>query len=60
VIAGFLHDTVEDAGVRYDELQRKFGLTVAQLVRKASEDKSLPSWKARKEASIEASSEPGL
>jgi hypothetical protein len=54
VIAGLLHDTVEDAGVTYDELEKKFGLTVVRLVRKASEDKSLPSWKARKEASIEA------
>ena len=28
MIAGLLHDTVEDAGVTFDEIREKFGLTV--------------------------------
>jgi hypothetical protein len=53
VVAGLLHDTVEDAGVSYDELTRRFGECVAQLVERASEpDKSLD-WKVRKRRTIE-------
>ncbi|MFA5513542.1 MAG: RelA/SpoT family protein [Sphaerochaetaceae bacterium] len=32
VIAGILHDTLEDTSVTYDELVKKFGKTVADLV----------------------------
>src|SRR5207249_4065195 len=53
VIAGLLHDTVEDAGVTYGDLAEAFGDLVAVLVEKASEpDKSLD-WQTRKEHSIE-------
>jgi (p)ppGpp synthase/HD superfamily hydrolase len=53
VIAGLLHDTVEDAGVSYRKLTKKFGKRVSKLVEKASEpDKSLP-WRDRKEHTIE-------
>src|SRR5947208_812461 len=52
VVAGMLHDVVEDAGVTYAELTRRFGKRVSTLVEKASEpDKSLP-WRARKEHTI--------
>ncbi len=52
VVAGMLHDTVEDAGVGYDELTKTFGERVAELVEKASEpDKSLD-WQPRKEHTI--------
>src|SRR5215831_5598752 len=42
VIAGFLHDTIEDAGVTKDELAERFGDDVASLVMEATDDKSLP------------------
>src|SRR5438552_18238482 len=53
IVAGFLHDTVEDANVTADELSAAFGQRVATLVTAVSEpDKSLPS-KTRKEQTIE-------
>ena len=53
VVAGFLHDTVEDACATYDEIAAIFWSQVAQLVERASEpDKSL-SWDMRKQHTIE-------
>ncbi len=53
VVAGFLHDTIEDTRTTVEDIAAKFGLRVAQLVTSASEpDKSLP-WRARKEHTIE-------
>jgi hypothetical protein len=53
VVAGFLHDTVEDANVKAHEIGATFGPRVAFLVTAVSEpDKSLP-WKPRKEHTIE-------
>ncbi len=46
--AGALHDVMEDAGVPADELARRFGARVAELVRACTEpDKTWP-WEARK------------
>jgi (p)ppGpp synthase/HD superfamily hydrolase len=42
VIAGLLHDTIEDTGVSADELAQRFGNDVAALVVEATDDKSLP------------------
>jgi (p)ppGpp synthase/HD superfamily hydrolase len=42
VIAGLLHDTVEDAGVSMQELEERFGRDVAGLVAEVTDDKSLP------------------
>jgi guanosine-3',5'-bis(diphosphate) 3'-pyrophosphohydrolase len=42
VMAGFLHDTIEDAGVTAQELQEAFGSDVAALVVEATDDKRLP------------------
>jgi hypothetical protein len=54
VVAGFLHDTVEDAEVSPDAIRAAFGARVAALVTAASEpDKSLP-WKERKEHTLAA------
>jgi (p)ppGpp synthase/HD superfamily hydrolase len=52
VLAGFLHDTIEDADVTDEELSAAFGPRVAELVAKASEDKSL-AWRARKQHTID-------
>ena len=41
VIAGLLHDCIEDQGVSYAELVELFGLDVAALVRDVTDDKTL-------------------
>ena len=53
IVAGALHDVLEDCGVTYDTLAATFGANVADLVRHVSEeDKSLP-WEERKRAYLE-------
>ncbi|QST02851.1 bifunctional (p)ppGpp synthetase/guanosine-3',5'-bis(diphosphate) 3'-pyrophosphohydrolase (plasmid) [Pontibacillus sp. ALD_SL1] len=47
VIAGYLHDTVEDTEVTFDEIRTRFGERVVQLVKANTEDKTL-SWEERK------------
>ena len=41
VLAGLLHDTIEDTGTTYDELVSEFGTVVADLVTEVTDDKSL-------------------
>ncbi len=54
VIAGLLHDVVEDTDSTLTEIEERFGVDVARLVSYASEpDKSL-SWQERKQHTIEA------
>lgn len=55
--AAVLHDTVEDAHVTFEELTRRFGPRVAELVRSETEDKRAnrppdETWKLRKEESL--------
>jgi HD domain len=53
VMAGLLHDTVEDTATTYEELEEAFGHAVSIYVRAASEeDKALP-WRARKALALE-------
>lgn len=52
MIAGVLHDTVEDTEVTTEEIRGKFGDEVAELVAAHSEDKS-KTWEERKAAAIE-------
>lgn len=52
VIAGILHDTMEDSGITKDDIAQGFGNNVANLVFAVSEkDKSL-SWMERKMAAL--------
>lgn len=54
IVAGILHDTIEDTNTTYEELRKTFGKRVADIVRAASEpDKSLP-WETRKKNAIAA------
>ena len=54
IVAGILHDTLEDTNTTYAELVNNFGKRVADIVRACSEnDKSLP-WKRRKSAALDA------
>ena len=53
IIAGILHDTVEDTDLTLDFIRERFGDTVANIVDGCSEDKALR-WRARKTERIEA------
>lgn len=53
VTAGALHDVLEDCGVTYDELTKRFGARVADLVRHVSEEDKSLSWEERKRAYLE-------
>jgi GTP diphosphokinase / guanosine-3',5'-bis(diphosphate) 3'-diphosphatase len=52
LIAAVLHDTVEDCGVKKEEIAELFGETVAEYVSEVTDDKSLPKAR-RKELQIE-------
>src|SRR5437660_8510109 len=47
VMAGLLHDTIEDTGVTAEELERRFGADVTSLVLEVTDDKSLPKEKRK-------------
>ena len=49
VAAGALHDTVEDAGVSIEELEREFNPRVAMIVDFVTEADKKQSWEVRKE-----------
>jgi len=42
VIAGLLHDTIEDTPTTFEELAQEFGQEVADLVAEVTDDKALP------------------
>jgi GTP diphosphokinase / guanosine-3',5'-bis(diphosphate) 3'-diphosphatase len=52
VMAGLLHDTVEDTQTTLEELKDHFGLEVANVVKEVTDDKSLPTHE-RKRLQIE-------
>ena len=52
IIAGILHDTLEDTDTKPDEIEKLFGGEVLGLVKAESEDKS-KTWKERKQATID-------
>ena len=53
VVAGVLHDTLEDTDLTLDDIRSQFGEHVAGIVQGCSEaDRSLP-WKARKQHTID-------
>jgi len=52
IIAGLLHDTIEDTETSFDELVEEFGIDVANLVREVTDDKNLEK-QVRKQLQIE-------
>lgn len=57
IAAAALHDVVEDAGITIDEVEKRFGKRVRELVESETEDKraDLPpsdTWRIRKEESL--------
>jgi (p)ppGpp synthase/HD superfamily hydrolase len=53
VIAGVLHDTLEDTGTAPEEIERVFGRAVLDIVKGASEPDKSASWEDRKRHTIE-------
>ena len=54
VVAGILHDTLEDTSLTLDYIRENFGAKVADIVRGCSEpDKSLP-WEQRKQHTLDS------
>jgi len=53
VVAGILHDTVEDSTVTIDDIRQSFGEKVAWLVQAASEPDKPDTWENRKRHTIE-------
>lgn len=52
IVAGILHDTLEDTSTTVEAIITNFGQTVCDLVKSESEDKS-KTWKERKQATID-------
>lgn len=52
VIAGLLHDVVEDSKYSLADIEIEFGKDISKIVEEVSEDKSLP-WKERKIKAID-------
>lgn len=50
--AGYLHDTIEDVCITYEELLGEFGRDIADLVLVVTDDKSLR-WQIQKQAQID-------
>ena len=59
VVAGLLHDVVEDSGLTVGDVVESFGLEVGELVAALTEDPSIPDWEERKVALREQASEGG-
>ena len=53
IIAGILHDTLEDTDTTPDDIEKEFGRDILGIVQTESEDKS-KSWKERKQHTIES------
>jgi len=53
VVAGLLHDTVEDTDVTLDDIQQAFGEEIARLVAAVSESDKSDTWENRKRQTIE-------
>ncbi len=53
-IAALCHDVMEDCGVTYEELERRFGARVAGIVRACTDTVIVPkpAWRPRKEAHL--------
>lgn len=53
ICAGFLHDTIEDAFITPEQLEKAFGPKVAELVNEDSEDKT-QTWEERKQSMLDS------
>ena len=49
IIAGYLHDVVEDTKYTIEDIKKKFGNNIAELVTKVTEPDKTKSWEERKQ-----------
>jgi len=52
IVAGILHDTIEDTNTTLEEIRRHFGDTIAEMVSSETEDKT-KTWDERKQFQID-------
>src|SRR3989304_6852558 len=52
VIAGLLHDTIEDTAVTLEDIQKEFGDDIAGIVRGATEPNKKDAWEDRKKHTL--------
>ncbi|WP_349408224.1 HD domain-containing protein [Pseudalkalibacillus sp. SCS-8] len=52
IIAGYLHDAVEDTALEFEDIKREFGRKVVDIVQGNTEDKSR-SWLERKQHTVD-------
>ncbi len=52
IIAGLLHDVIEDTEYTYEDIKNEFGQKIADIVLQLSEEKELP-WEERKKQHID-------
>jgi (p)ppGpp synthase/HD superfamily hydrolase len=53
VIAGFLHDTIEDTKLTIEDVKKEFGSRVSDIVQGCSEPNKSDTWENRKRHTIE-------
>lgn len=53
IVAGILHDTLEDTPVTFTDLKQKFGREIANLVKINSEPNKLVPWEERKQHTLD-------
>lgn len=53
IVAGILHDTLEDTDTRPEEIEKRFGKEILAIVQTECEDKS-KTWKERKQVFIDS------
>lgn len=53
IIAGFLHDVIEDTRYTKQDIINEFGMNVYKIIEEVSEDKKIKDWKQRKILAIE-------
>lgn len=58
-MAGYLHDTVEDTWVTFEDIEREFGKEVLEIVKGNTEDKE-KSWEERKQHTIDSIKDASL
>lgn len=59
LVAGILHDTIEDTDTSPEELEAEFGAQIRSIVEEVTDDKSLPK-QVRKQLQIEHAAEASL
>ena len=53
VIAGLLHDVIEDTKYTKEDVIKEFGINVYKIIEEVSEDKKIKDWKERKRLAID-------